>query len=215
MPSVLLTGFDPFGGERLNPSWEAVRRLRGEVIGGHVIAVARVPTRFDACEAALARAMKRHAPRLVICVGQAGGREAISLERVAINVIDARIADNAGARPIDVPVIAGAPLAYASSLPIKSIVAALRRRGVPAEVSNTAGTFVCNALAYALAHRLATTQPGVRGGFIHIPYLPAQVRQRPGVASLPLETIVDALRVAISVAIARRRDARRSEGRTH
>lgn len=211
---VLLTGFDPFGDDTMNPSWEAVRKLRGERIRGHTIVVARTPTRFDACADVLERAIRKHRPRLVLCVGQAAGRAAISLERVAINVKDARIADNAGAQPIDEPVIEGAPMAYASAMPIKAMVAALRAHGIPAEVSNSAGTYVCNALAFSLAHLIAIRWTTLRGGFVHIPFVPAQVTAKPGMPSMPLDTVREALRVCVRTALARHDDVRISEGRT-
>lgn len=210
--TALLTGFDPFGGEARNPSWDAVRRLRGARIGGHVVAVQRIPTEFARCGAVLARAIARHRPALVLCTGLAAGRAAISLERVAINCIDARIADNAGLRPIDVPVLPGAPAAYFAALPLKAMLAALRERGIPAAVSNTAGTFVCNALAFQLAHGIATRWPGLRGGFIHLPSTPAQAAGDPGRPSMALEILVEALRVALAAAIAHPLDVRLGAG---
>ena len=210
---VLLTGFDAFGGESHNPAWDAVRRLRGARIAGHEVVVQRVPTAFARCAGVLARAIARHRPRLVLCVGQAGGRSAISLERIAINCIDARIADNDRQQPVDQPVIDGAPAAYFTALPIKAMLGALRERGFPVEVSNSAGTFVCNALAFHLAHGIATRWPGMRGGFIHIPFAPAQVVSRPGVPSMPIELVADALRVAIRIASTTAVDAQIGAGR--
>jgi pyroglutamyl-peptidase len=200
-PVILLTGFDGFAGESRNPSWDAARSLRGARIAGHRVAVQRIPTAFARCASVLARAIARHRPRLVLCLGQAGGRTAISLERVAINCIDARIPDNDQQQPVDQSVIVGAPAAYFAALPIKAMLVALRERGYPVEVSNSAGTFVCNALAFHLAHGIATRWPGLRGGLIHIPFAPAQVAARPGVPSMPIELVVDALRVAVRVAL--------------
>jgi pyroglutamyl-peptidase len=213
VPKVLLTGFEPFDGERLNPSWEAVRRLDGARIARHRVVVARLPTEFERGVAALNRALDRHRPACVLCVGLAGGRAALSLERVALNVIDARIPDNAGRRPIDEPVIAGAAAAHFARLPLKSMLAALRRAGIPAEVSNSAGTFVCNAVYFALLERLAGTR--TRGGFIHVPYLPAQVVERPGTPSLTLEEQVRGLRVAVAAALRRAPEARIAAGALH
>jgi pyroglutamyl-peptidase len=213
--AVLLTGFDPFGGEPFNPSWDAVRRLRGARISGHVVAVQRIPTEFARCAGVLSRAIARHRPALVLCTGLAAGRAAVSLERVAINCIDARIADNAGLQPVDVPVVAGAPDAYFASLPLKAMLAALRARGVPAAVSNTAGTFVCNALAFHLAHGIATRWPGLRGGFIHLPSTPAQAAADPGRPSMALDTMVEALRVAVAAAIAHPVDLALGAGAEH
>jgi pyroglutamyl-peptidase len=210
---VLLTGFDAFGGESRNASWDAVRRLRRARISGHEVVVQRIPTAFARCAGALARAIVRHRPRLVLCVGQAGGRSAIALERIAINCIDARIPDNDRQQPVDQPVIDGAPAAYFAALPIKAMLGALRERGFPVEVSNSAGTFVCNALAFHLAHGIATRWPGMRGGFIHIPFAPAQVVSRPGLPSMPIELVADALRVAIRIALTTAVDAQVGAGR--
>jgi pyroglutamyl-peptidase len=139
----------------------------------------------------------------------------VSLERVAINCIDARIADNDGARPIDMPVVAGAPAAYFATLPLKAMLAAIRTRGIPAEVSNTAGTFVCNALAFQLAHGIATRWPGLRGGFIHLPAAPFQVADKPGTPSMALETMAAALRLAVVAALAHADDIAFSAGTEH
>jgi pyroglutamyl-peptidase len=212
---VLLTGFDPFGGEASNPSWDAVRRLRGARIAGHIVAVQRIPTEFARCGTVLARAIARHRPAVVLCTGLAAGRAVVSLERVAINVCDARIADNAGLQPVDVPVLAGAPAAYFASLPLKAMLAALRGRGIPCEVSNSAGTFVCNALAFQLAHGIATRWLGLRGGFIHLPATPAQAATHPGWPSMALETMVEALRTALAAAIAHPVDLALGAGAEH
>jgi len=212
---VLLTGFDPFGGAARNPSWEAVRALRGARIGGHAVAVARIPTSFTLCAPALARAIARHRPALVLCTGLAQGRAAVSLERVAINCIDARIADNDGLQPIDAPVVAGAPAAYFARLPLKAMLAAVRARGIPAEVSNSAGTFVCNALAFHLAHGIATRWPRLRGGFVHLPAAPFQVADQPATPSMALATMVEALRAAVAAALAQGDDIALGAGTEH
>lgn len=203
LPRVLLTGFDAFGGESLNPSWLAVQPLHGKHLAGHEVVAARLPTVFDVSLLELARLLQLHQPALVICVGQAGGRAALSLERVAINVNDARIADNANAQPVDTPVVAGAPAAYFSSLPIKAMLQALQREGIAAEVSQTAGTFVCNHVFYGLMHLLATgpAQQQTRGGFIHVPYLLGQ--GQPGMA---LEDLTKGLHIATQTALTTRHD---------
>jgi pyroglutamyl-peptidase len=210
--AVLVTGFEPFGGETRNPSAEIARALNGRVIAGRRVVGVELPCVFGGSIAELKRRIRTVRPELVICVGQAGGRAEITPERVAINVDDARIADNAGARPIDVPVVRGAPAAYWSTLPIKAIVAALRGRAVPASVSQTAGTFVCNHVFYGLMRTLARRR-GVRGGFVHVPFLPEQAPR--GQASLPLETMIEAVALAVEVSLLTRRDARVSDGRTH
>ncbi|WP_217349826.1 pyroglutamyl-peptidase I [Polaromonas sp. A23] len=209
MPRVLLTGFDAFGGESLNPSWMAVHALHGRRISGHQLVAAQLPTVFDDSLAELAQLLRLHKPSLVLCVGQAGGRAAISLERVAINVNDARIADNAAAQPIDTPVVDGGPAAYFSTLPIKAMLQALQHEGIAAEVSQTAGTFVCNHVFYGLMHHLATRRgfKNTRGGFVHVPYLPEQ-----GSPGMPLQEQVRALRVAVRAALATQRDIAQGAG---
>lgn len=206
--SVLVTGFDPFGGSAVNPSWDAIHALHGREIAGHRVVGGEIPTVFGASLLRLEALMEQHRPRLVICTGQAGGRPAISLERVAINVNDARIPDNTGAQPVDVPVLEGGPAAYFTSLPIKAMLKALLDAGVRAEVSQTAGTFVCNHTFYGLMHLLA--QPawqGVRGGMIHVPWLPEQ-----GQPSMRLDEIVRGLELAIACALTTTHDIRKQAG---
>ncbi len=209
IPVVLLTGFDAFGGESLNPSWLAVKSLRGRRIAGHKIVAVQLPTVFDASLGEMERLLRMHKPALVICVGQAGGRAAISLERVAINVNDARIADNAAAQPVDTAVVAGGPTAYFTTLPIKAMLQALQREGIAVEVSQTAGTFVCNHVFYGLMHLLATRRgfKRTRGGFIHVPYLPEQ-----GTPSLAHKDMVRGLRLAVASALTTPRDIAKSAG---
>ena len=214
LPRVLLTGFDPFGdtgrsSQPLNPSWLAVKALHGKRISGHLMVAAQLPTVFQASINELTRLLQLHKPALVVCVGQAGGRGAMSLERIAINVNDARIPDNLGAQPVDTPVVAGGPAAYFSSLPIKAMLQALQGAGVAAQVSQTAGTFVCNHVFYALMHALATKRgfKRTRGGFIHVPYLPEQ-----GAPSMPLDEIVRGLRLAVATALATPRDITKGAG---
>ncbi|GAC1601338.1 MAG: pyroglutamyl-peptidase I [Ramlibacter sp.] len=206
---MLLTGFEPFDGERVNPSWEAVRALDGRQLAGHRIVAAQLPTVFDQSLAVLRQLLHTHRPALVLCSGQAGGRPAISLERVAINVNDARIPDNAQAQPIDTPVIAGGPAAYFSSLPIKAMLAALEREGLRAEVSQTAGTFVCNHVFYGLMHELAGNAEfaGVRAGLIHVPWLPGQ-----GQPSMAVADVVRGLEIALQCALTTATDIRRQAG---
>ncbi|MES2482700.1 MAG: pyroglutamyl-peptidase I [Pseudomonadota bacterium] len=212
MPRILLTGFDPFGGESTNPSWLAAQALHGRQIAGHRVVAAQLPTVFGASLAVLHGLLDKHRPALAICIGQAGGRAAISLERVAININDARIADNASAQPVDTPVHAGGPAAYFSSLPVKAMMLAVRSAGVQAEVSQTAGTFVCNHVFYGLMHELATRRAlrGTRGGFVHVPWLPSQ-----GTPGMPLEEMVRGLREALRCAVATQTDARVGAGADH
>jgi pyroglutamyl-peptidase len=201
LPRILLTGFDPFGGESINPSWEAVHALHGKRIGGHRIVALQLPTAFADSLRMLKTAMRELAPTILLGVGQAGGRQQLSIERVAVNMQDARIPDNAGDQPVDEPVIADGPAAYFSTLPIKAMLAALHAQGLPAEISNSAGTYVCNHIAYAMLH-LAAKRRGVRAGFIHIPYLPAQAAARYGAPSMALADVVRGLEIALRTAIA-------------
>lgn len=207
---VLVTGFEPFGGDATNPSGQIAQALDGRRLGGRVVRGAVLPCVFGEALEELRRLWRTHRPELVIAVGQAGGRAEITPERVAINVDDARIPDNRGHQPVDRPVVRGAPAAYWSTLPIKAIVAELRARGVPASVSQTAGTFVCNHVFYGLMHLLRRKR-GVRGGFVHVPFADEQGRR--GQPSLPLATMIDAVAMAVEVALKTRRDRRETGGR--
>ncbi|MFK3708275.1 pyroglutamyl-peptidase [Raoultella sp. BIGb0138] len=214
MAGVLITGFEPFGGEALNPSWEVVRQLDGAIIAGERVVTRQLPCVFGEALTVLNAALDEFEPTLTIAVGQAGGRVDITVERVAINVDDARIADNKGQQPIDVPIVDGGPAAWFSSLPVKAIVAALREQGIPASVSQTAGTFVCNHVMYGLLHTLAG-KAGVKGGFIHIPYLPQQAAAHPGEASMAVQTVRAALETAIAVSLQQEGDVKMVGGATH
>ena len=201
VPCVLLTGFDAFGGALLNPSWLTAKALDGELIAGHTIRAAPLPTVFDASLGEIKRLVRLHKPALVVCLGQAGGRSTISLERVAININDASSADNAGAQPLDTPVVRGGPSAYFTTLPVKVMLRTLQRAGIAAEVSQTAGTFVCNHVFYGLMHELSkapksTAKRLSRGGFIHVPFLPEQ-----GIPSMDLNDMVAGIRLAIETAL--------------
>ena len=206
---VLLTGFDAFGGDLLNPSWLAVEALQGQVIGGHVVVTAQLPTEFSASRRLLTALLHKHQPILVLCVGLGGGRAGLSLERIAINVQDARIADNTGTQPVDTPIVKSGPAAYFTTLPIKSMLRELTNSGIHAEVSQTAGTFVCNHVFYLLMHLLKNqgNSSSSRGGFVHVPYLPGQ-----GLPCMPLEETVRGLRVAISCALTTKTDVVLSAG---
>lgn len=210
--TILLTGFEPFGGETVNPSWEAVRRLDGWAGPGFRVVAGLLPCEFGAAREALQALIEQHRPQCLIAVGQAGKRAEISVERIAINVDDARIPDNAGGKPIDEPVVEGGPAAYFSTLPIKAIVHRLREAGIPAAVSQTAGTFVCNHVFYAAMHEAAQRGEGLRAGFIHIPYLPEQAAHHDGAASLALDLVVQALRLAVQESLSRSADLREGGG---
>ncbi len=215
MTTILLTGFEPFDGETLNPSAKAVTLLAGEAIRGVRLAAAILPTTYGGAMPALRAAIARYRPDAVIAVGQAGGCPEISVERVAINIDDGRIPDNDGIGRIDAPVVSGGPAAYFAKLPIKAMVAAMRAAGVPAQVSQSAGTFLCNHVFYGACHIAATEMPELRAGFIHVPFLPEQAARRPGVPSMALDRIVTALRVAVETVRDTTADPRVAEGATH
>jgi pyroglutamyl-peptidase len=211
---ILVTGFDPFGGEPVNPALEAVMRLPAQ-LGPHRIERRPLPSVFDRALDVLGDAIRTIRPDILLCVGQAGGRTELSIERVAINVDDARIPDNAGQSPIDRPIVPGGPAAYFTNLPLKAMVQALGEAGIPAKVSNTAGTFVCNHVFYGAMHLVATEFPAMRAGFIHIPYLPEQAARHPGQPSMAVETVIAGLMKAIEIAAGRTDDIAVADGATH
>lgn len=207
MKKVLITGFEPFGGASINPALEAVKKLDGAELDGGVIVTCEVPvTRYDALKA-ISEAIEAHQPSYVITVGQAAGRNAITPERVAINLDDFRIPDNGGNQPIDEPIDEEGPAAYFSTLPIKAITRKLQENGIPCQVSNTAGTFVCNHVFYGIQHFLRDTDIG--HGFIHIPLLPEQAAATDQ-PSMSLDTIVEGLRLAAQATLENKKDI--SEG---
>lgn len=203
MKKVLITGFGPFGGATINPALEAVKKLDGVQLNGGEIVVCEMPvTRFEATQAVSA-AIEIHKPNFVITVGQAAGRSAITPERVAINLDDFRIPDNGGNQPIDKAIEDDGPAAYFSTLPIKAITLALQENGIPCQVSNTAGTFVCNHVFYGVQHFLRDTDIG--HGFIHIPLLPEQAAQTDQ-PSMSLENIVEGLKLAAQATLDNKHD---------
>jgi len=211
--TVLLTGFEPFNGASINPAWEAVRALKGWSGDDFLIEVLQLPCVFGFANRVLSGAIDEIKPDVVIAVGQAGGRADLTVERVAINVDDAPIVDNDKQQPVDAPIAADGPAAYFSSLPIKAIVAEMRERGLKAAVSQTAGTFVCNHVFYGLMHRIAGT--GIRGGFIHVPYLPEQAAAFAEAPGMALDEIVEGLRAAVQVSVRGGSDAAVAGGATH
>ena len=197
---ILVTGFEPFGGEAVNPSWEAVRHLPDTVEGAEVVKL-QIPTVFGRSAEVVREAMLAQDPDVVVCVGQAGGRFAVSPERVAINIDDGRIPDNDGNQPIDTPIRADGEPAYFSSLPVKAMVIAMKDVGVPAVVSNTAGTYVCNHIMYQVLYLIDHEFPGKRGGFVHVPYTPSQVVDKPGVPALGVSDMTRALAAGLSAIV--------------
>ena len=194
MKRILVTGFDPFGGQPVNPAREAVLRLP-DTVGGYEIAKLEIPTVFGLAAETVLQAAEELRPHAILCVGQAGGRAAVTLEVVAINLREATIPDNAGNIPVNTPVVENAPAAYFATLPVRDMVQAVKDRGIPCALSYTAGTFVCNDLLYTLLHRYCDTD--VRVGFVHIPYLPEQAGE--GVPSMELDTVVEALTAMIGI----------------
>ncbi|HAS72910.1 MAG TPA: pyroglutamyl-peptidase I [Clostridiales bacterium UBA8960] len=193
--TILITGFEPFGGESLNPAHEAVNRLKDK-LEYHDVVKRTLPVVFHVALEALDAHIKSVSPDIIICVGQAGGRAGISIERVGINIDDARIPDNQNQAPVDQPINPNGPAAYFSNLPIKAITAAITEAGIPASVSNTAGTYVCNHVLYGLMDLIHQKYPHVKGGFIHVPFLPSQAVKSPNAPSMHLDDIIKALEIA-------------------
>ena len=197
---ILVTGFDPFGGEKVNPALEAVKSLPSEIHGAEIRWV-EIPTVFYKASEVLEAEIEKYQPDVVLCFGQAGGRASLTPERVAINQDDARIPDNQGNQPIDTPIREDGQAAYFSTLPIKAMVKAIKEEGLPATVSNTAGTFVCNHLMYQALYLADKKFPNKRAGFMHIPYMTEQVVNKPNTASMCLTDIVRGIEAAIGAIV--------------
>ena len=193
---ILLTAFEPFGGESLNSSQEAAALVKSGIAGAEIVKIT-VPVAFGKSIEAVLAAIRRELPDAVLCLGQAGGRHEITLERVAINLDDARIPDNEGNWPVDQPIDPDGAPAYFSTLPVKAMVSAIRQAGLPASLSNSAGTFVCNHLMYGVLYHMARSWPWMRGGFMHLPYLPEQVQDKPGTPSLSREAMAAGIEAAV------------------
>jgi len=193
---LLITGFDPFGNESINPAWEAVKLLPSKIEGVEVTKL-QIPTVFNESIDLLLEGIKEHQPDVVICVGQAGGRFDITIERVAINLEDARGADNKGNQPIDKPVYSDGENAYFTNLPIKAMVEEIKKAKIPASVSNTAGTYVCNHIMYGLLYHINKFSVAKKGGFIHVPFIPEQVLDKRNMPSMDLNSIAKGLEASI------------------
>ena len=212
---ILVTGFDPFGGEKVNPALEAVKSLPS-VIHGAEIRWVEIPTVFYQSAEVLEAEIVRYQPDVVLCIGQAGGRASLTPERVAINQDDARIPDNQGNQPIDTPIRLDGEAAYFSTLPIKAMVQAIKEVGLPATVSNTAGTFVCNHLMYQALYLANKKFPHMRAGFMHIPYMIEQVINKPNTASMNLADIVKGIEATIGAIVDHKdKDLKLVGGTTH
>ncbi|GAA0127092.1 MULTISPECIES: pyroglutamyl-peptidase I [Clostridium] len=208
---VLITGFDPFGGEKVNPALEAVKLLPDIISGAEVIKL-EIPTVFRKSVIHIDEAIKMNNPDIVISVGQAGGRFGINPERVAINIDDARIKDNIGNQPIDIEIEEDGKKAYFSSLPIKAMVKKMNDNGIPAAVSNTAGTFVCNHVMYGILYLIDKKYPNIKGGFIHVPYIPNQVISKPNTPYMSLKDISKGLELCIEAAVENSEDLKITGG---
>ncbi len=213
---ILVTGFDPFGGATINPALEAVKKLPDEINGATLIKLA-IPTVFGKAADVTKDAITRHQPDIVVSIGQAGGRCTVTPERVAINLDDARIPDNEGNQPLAVPIQADGPAAYFTQLPVKAMVQAIKDAGFPAAVSNTAGTFVCNHIMYHVLYLIDKEFPALKGGFIHVPFIPEQVIDRPDQPSMSLTDITTCLETALAAIVAfdGKKDLPTIEGTTH
>jgi pyroglutamyl-peptidase len=202
MPRVLLTAFEPFGGEQVNPSQLAVQRLAAAGLDGVDLCTAFLPVVYYRAAEALRAAIDEHEPDIVVCTGQAGGRFGVTPEKVAVNRNDTAMPDNAGQAPVDEPIVADGPVGYFTGLPVAAIVEALRNAGIPSGVSWTAGAYICNHVFYALMHLIATERPGLRGGFVHVPFVHEQVvRRTDAQPSLSVDEIVAALRITVRTSV--------------
>ncbi|WP_029451913.1 pyroglutamyl-peptidase I [Clostridium algidicarnis] len=209
---ILVTGFDPFGGESINPALEAVKKISDNIDGVEIIKI-EVPTVFKKSIDTLDKAIEAHKPDVVLCVGQAGGRFDITPEKVAINLDDARIKDNEGNNPIDEPIFKDGETAYFSSLPVKAIVKNIKENNIPSSVSYSAGTFVCNHIMYGLLYLIDKKYKNVKGGFIHVPFIPSQVLEKKNMPSMALEDITKGLEFALKAIIENKDDIKETGGK--
>ena len=211
---VLVTGFDPFGGESINPAWEAVKVIKDEIAGAEIVKM-QIPTVVGKSIAKIHDKMVEINPDIVIAVGQAGGRFGVTPERVAINVTDARIPDNEGNQPIDEPIFADGDAAYFSNLPVKAMVQEIKNAGYPTSLSNTAGTYICNHVMYGILYYIQKEFPNVHGGFIHVPFAASQVVNKPNTPSMAIADITAAIEAAIKAAVEHQADIKAIGGETH
>ncbi|MCE7699542.1 MAG: pyroglutamyl-peptidase I [Methanobacterium paludis] len=208
---ILVTGFDPFGGESINPAYEVVKRLRDNISGAEVVKL-QIPTAFNESIKKTTNKIKEINPDFVLNIGQAGGRSGITVERVAININDARIPDNLNQQPVDTKIDETGENAYFASIPIKAIVQAIRDKKIPAAVSDSAGTYVCNHIMYGVQNYIHKNNLNIKAGFIHIPYLFQQVINKPNTSAMDIDTMVKAIETAIEVIITKDTDIKKPEG---
>ncbi|AIY80411.1 pyroglutamyl-peptidase I [Clostridium botulinum] len=208
---VLITGFDPFGGESINPALEAVKKLPNTISNAEIIKL-EIPTVFKKSLDKIEENILAHKPDIVISIGQAGGRFGITPERVAINIDDARIEDNEKNQPIDLKVFEDGENAYFTTLPIKAMVKEMQEAGIPSSVSNSAGTFVCNHVMYGVLYMINKKYPNIKGGFIHVPYIPSQVVNKPNMPSMSIEDISKGLELSVKAAVENNTDIKTAQG---
>ncbi|MCI9570086.1 MAG: pyroglutamyl-peptidase I [Lachnospiraceae bacterium] len=211
---VLITGFDPFGGESINPAWEAVKLLPDEIAGAQIVKL-QIPTVVNKSIQKIYDSICAEKPDIVLSIGQAGGRFAVTPERVAINITDARIPDNEGNQPIDVPIFEDGDAAYFSNLPVKAMVQAIKDAGYPSVLSNTAGTYICNHVMYGILYYIKKEFPNIRGGFIHVPYAASQVVNKPATPSMSLADIAASIEAAVKAAVENQTDIKAVGGEIH
>ncbi len=211
---VLITGFDPFGGESINPAWEAVKLLPDEIAGAQIVKL-QIPTVVNKSIQKIYDSICAEKPDIVLSIGQAGGRFAVTPERVAINITDARIPDNEGNQPIDVPIFEDGDAAYFSNLPVKAMVQAIKDAGYPSVLSNTAGTYICNHVMYGILYYIQKEFPNIRGGFIHVPYAASQVVNKPATPSMSLADIAASIEAAVKAAVENQTDIKAVGGEIH
>jgi len=212
---ILVTGFDPFGGETVNPAFEAVKLLPDTIAGAEVIKL-EIPTVFSKSGPAVEAGIKKYQPDVVLNIGQAGGRSCVTIERVAINLAEARIPDNDGEQPVDEPLQADGAPAYFATVPVKAMVQNIRDHKIPCHLSYTAGTYVCNCVMYNVLYMTATRYPDIRAGFIHVPYAAEQVVDKPnGTPFMSLEQIAESLTYAIEAIVNNPEDIKTAAGEIH
>lgn len=211
---ILVTGFDPFGGETINPAIESVKRLPDRIAGATIIKL-EIPTVLHKSLRKIEEAIETYNPDMILSIGQAGGRSDLTVERVGINVDDCRIQDNEGNQPIDVPVYEDGPDAYFVNLPIKAMVKEIQKAGIPASISNSAGTFVCNHVTYGVRYLVDKKFKGKKSGFLHIPYLPQQVIDKKDQPSMDVQIIVKGITAAIEAMVTHSEDIKITGGAIH
>lgn len=212
---ILVTGFDPFDKDIINPAYEAVKRLPDEIKEAKIIKL-EIPTSFERSRIAIEEAIEKYSPDVILSIGQAGGRNEITIEKVAINLLEARIKDNDGYQPLDKPIKEDGETAYFTNLPIKGMVAHIKENNIPANISYTAGTFVCNSVMYNILYLIDKKFPHIKGGFIHVPFLPEQaVLKNPIPSSMSLDMISKAIELAIEAILINKDNKDLIIGKTH